>query len=154
METIAFDLPTIAGVLKRLCAFFLFLWGILIAAILVDLWDGVKTARKLKEPIKSHQLRITIDKMTEYWRLMLIAALVDLVGSVFTFYIVPYLSILLCLGLVGVEGKSLFEHAKRRKSKAIEMKDIIQAVIRAANDKDAVAAFENIRDFIEKTKKK
>ncbi|MBD5131900.1 MAG: hypothetical protein HDT28_04830 [Clostridiales bacterium] len=154
METITFDLPTIAGVLKRLCAFFLFLWGILIVAIFVDLWDGVKTARILKEPIRSHKLRITIDKITEYWRPMLIAALVDLIGSVFTFYIVPFASIFLCLGLLTVEGKSLYEHAKRRKSKVAELKDIMQGVIRAANDKDALAAIEAIRDFIETSKKK
>lgn len=148
MEIIAFDLHSIAGIMKRFGSFFLFLWLILIAAILLDLWDGVNTARKLKQPIKSHRLRITIEKITEYWRLMLIAALVDIIGAVFTFYAVPFLSILFCLGLIGVEAKSMFEHAKRRKSKAVEMKEIMKSIVTAANDKDALQAFKTICEYI------
>lgn len=148
MEIIAFDLHSIAGIMKRFGSFFLFLWLILIAAILLDLWDGVNTARKLKQPIKSHRLRITIEKITEYWRLMLIAALVDIIGAVFTFYSVPFLSILFCLGLIGVEAKSMFEHAKRRKSKAVEMKEIMKSIVTAANDKDALQAFKTICEYI------
>lgn len=154
MEMIEFELISVLEILKHFGLIFVFLWLVLIAAIMLDLWDAISTAKKLNERIKSHRLRITVDKITEYWRFMLIAAIVDLVGSLFTFYIVPFVSILFCLGLVGVEIKSLFEHAKRRKSKTVEMKDIIQAIIRAANDKDAVAAYKNVCEFIEKGEKK
>lgn len=148
METITFDIQSITTILRRFGSFFVFLWLILIAAILLDLWDGVHTARKMNEPIKSHRLRVTIQKITEYWRLMLIAALVDSVGALFTFYNIPYLSILFCLCLVGVEAKSMFEHAKRRKSRTVEMKDILGIIIRAVNDKDADNAYRKIREYI------
>lgn len=154
MEMIEFELISVLEILKHFGMIFLFLWIILIAAIMLDLWDAISTAKKLHERIKSHRLRITVEKITEYWRFMLIAAMVDLVGSLFTFYIVPFVSILFCLGLVGVEIKSLFEHAKRRKSKAVEMKEIMQAIIRAANDKDAVEAFKNIQEFVTNSQKK
>lgn len=154
MEIIALDFLSIGGVLKRFGMVFLFLWLLLIMAICLDLWDAISTAKKLNEPIKSHSLRITIQKITEYWRFMLIAAIVDLVGSLFTFYIIPFASILFCLGLLGVEIKSLFEHAKRRKSKAVEMKQVMETIIRAANDKDALEAFKNIQDFITNSQKK
>lgn len=148
MQTIPFDAESFMAVIIRFGTFFVFLWMILVAAILIDLWDGVHTARKMKEPIRSHRLRITVQKITEYWRLMLIAALVDCVGALFTFYTIPYLSILFCLCLVGVEAKSMFEHAKRRKSRAVEMKDILGIIIRAVNDKDADNAYRKIREYI------
>lgn len=152
MEMISFDIETISGILKRFGLIFLFLWGLLICAIILDLWDGISTAKKLRETIKSHYMRITIQKTAEYWRFMLIAAIVDLLGSLFTFYVVPFASILFCLGLLGVEIKSLFEHAKRRKSRAVEMKQVIGAILSAATEKDAVKAYENIRAYIDTSK--
>lgn len=151
---IEFELISVLTILKRFGMIFIFLWGILLVAVGIDLWDAISTAKKLHEPIKSHSMRTTGNKIAEYWRFMLIAALLDLLGSLFTFYIIPFASILFCLGLVCVEIKSLFEHAKRRKSKAVEMKEIMQAIIRAANDKDAVEAFKNIQEFVTNSQKK
>ena len=42
------------------------LWLLVIIAVLIDLWDGVMTARKMGKKIHSHKLRITISKMGEY----------------------------------------------------------------------------------------
>lgn len=153
MEIIAFDLTTIFNKLILFVMIFLFLFGLMVAAIMIDLWDGISTAKKLGEEIKSHILRITMRKVSEYFRFLLIAFLVDILGSIFMVYIIPFGSILFCLGLVCVEIKSLFEHAKRRKSKAVEMKEVLQTIIRAANDHDAVQAFNNIQEFIKTNSK-
>lgn len=135
------------------CAISVMLWILLIAAILLDLWDGVYTAKKTHQRIHSHKLRITIDKMTEYWRLMLIGFFIDTIGVLFPIYALPYISILFCIGLIGVEAKSMLEHAKRRNSKAMEAKDIISNIIAAATEKDATTIFEKINEYINRDKK-
>ncbi len=39
---------------------------LVIAAIMLDLWDGVHTAKKTHQRVHSHKLRVTIAKMSEY----------------------------------------------------------------------------------------
>ena len=55
------------------------LWVLIIAAILVDLWDRVYTNKKLGKKIESHKMRITLEKVSEYWRFMIIAFTIDMV---------------------------------------------------------------------------
>lgn len=124
------------------------LWVLVIAAIMLDLWDGVYTAKVTHQRIHSHKLRVTVDKISEYWRLMLIGFIIDTIGVLFPVYAFPYLSILFCVGLIGVEAKSMFEHAKRRKSKAIEAKDIIKTIIACATEKDARALLEQFNEYL------
>ena len=45
---------------------------LVIVAIMLDLWDGVHTAKKTNQRVHSHKLRVTIAKMCEYWRFILI----------------------------------------------------------------------------------
>ena len=59
---------------------------LVIAAIMLDLWDGVHTAKKTNQRVHSHKLRVTIAKMSEYWRFILIGFLVDCLGIFFSFY--------------------------------------------------------------------
>lgn len=124
------------------------LWLLVILAILLDLWDGVYTAKATHQRIHSHKLRVTIDKVSEYWRLMLIGFIIDTIGVLFPVYSLPFLSIVFCVGLIGVEAKSMFEHAKRRKSKALEAKDIISMVVACASEGDAHSVLEKINDYL------
>lgn len=93
---------------------------LVITAILVDLWDGVHTAKRTNERVHSHKLRVTIAKISEYWRFILIGFLVDCLGIIFSFYILPFVAVLFGAGLIAVEAKSMFEHAHRRKSHTAE----------------------------------
>ena len=50
------------------------LWVLVMIAVLIDLWDGVQTAKKLHKRVHSHKLRVTITKMENigvlcYWDL-------------------------------------------------------------------------------------
>ncbi len=120
------------------------LWVLVILAVLIDLWDGVYTAKTLKRRIHSHKLRITIAKLGEYWRIMLLGFVADCIGVLFPFYALPYLSILICLGIIGIEMKSVWEHAKKRKSKAAELPAIMQTIVECATEKDAEAIIKRI----------
>jgi hypothetical protein len=120
------------------------LWLLVIIAVLIDLWDGVMTARQLGKKIHSHKLRITINKMGEYWRIMLLGFVFDFIGVIFPWYGYPYLSILICVGIVLIEIKSVYEHIKRRKSKATELPAMIQKVIEVASSDEAEKVIKEI----------
>lgn len=110
---------------------------LVIVAIMLDLWDGVHTARKTNQRVHSHKLRVTIDKMSEYWRFILIGFLVDILGCFFAFYVLPFVTVLFGLGLICVEAKSMFEHANRRKSHTTELPEIIRGIVNCAHEADA-----------------
>lgn len=110
---------------------------LVIVAIMLDLWDGVYTARVTRQRIHSHKLRVTIAKMSEYWRFLLIGFLVDCLGVIFDFYFLPFVAVLFGVGLIAVEAKSMFEHAGRRKSHMVEVPEIISSIIAAVDRKDA-----------------
>lgn len=122
----------------------------LVVAPLIDLWDGVYTAKKLHEPIRSHRIRKTVQKIGEYWRLMFIALLVDTFGILFPWYALPYLSVAVTVGIIVIEGKSIWEHARRRKSELVQLKDIASRIIECANEKDAGKLIKAIKEELDK----
>lgn len=117
---------------------------LVILAIIMDLWDGVYTARRIGERIHSHKLRVTLAKISEYFRFIAIGFLVDCVGMLFPFYFMPYVTMLFGVGLTIVEAKSMFEHARKRHSDTVEVPDIIRSIIACAKEKDAHALIEQI----------
>lgn len=118
---------------------------LVITAILLDLWDGVHTAKRTNERVHSHKLRVTIAKISEYWRFILIGFLVDCLGVIFSFYILPFVAVLFGAGLIAVEAKSMFEHAHRRKSHTAQLPDIVSSIISAVDKKDAQKVLERLK---------
>lgn len=117
---------------------------VIVGAIMMDLWDGVYTAKVTKVKVHSHKLRVTIEKMSEYWRFCAIGFLIDCIGMIFTWYDLPFLAIIFGVGLVCVEIKSMFEHAKKRKSSTMDLPKLLKSIQDATTKKDAQA----ILDFI------
>lgn len=120
---------------------------LVIMAIMLDLWDGVHTARKMNQRVHSHKLRVTIAKMSEYWRFILIGFLVDCIGIFFSFYLLPFVTAMFGVGLIVVEAKSMFEHANRRKSHTKELPDILNDIICAVDRKDAENLLKRLADY-------
>ncbi|MBD5506276.1 MAG: hypothetical protein HDR09_21615 [Lachnospiraceae bacterium] len=125
---------------------------LVVMAIMLDLWDGVHTARITKERVHSHKLRVTIDKMSEYWRFILIGFLIDCIGIIFAFYIIPFVAILFGIGLIIIEIKSMFEHAKRRKSHTTDLPTILKKIVECANEKDAHDLIDKITALVTEPK--
>lgn len=119
---------------------------LVIAAIMLDLWDGVHTAKMTNQRIHSHKLRVTISKISEYFRFIMIGFLVDCLGFFFNFYPLPFVALLFGAGLIAVEAKSMFEHANRRKSHATELPTIIKSIMDCVNEKDARKIIERLTD--------
>lgn len=122
---------------------------LVIAAIMLDLWDGVHTAKKTNQRVHTHKLRVTITKMSEYWRFILIGFLVDCLGVFFSFYVMPFVAVLFGAGLIVVEAKSMFEHASRRKSHTKQLPEIIKSIIECAHEKDAQKILEQFTTITE-----
>lgn len=121
---------------------------LVITSIILDLWDGVHTAKKTNQRVHSHKLRVTIQKMSEYFRFILIGFLVDCIGILFSFYALPFVTLLFGVGLIIVEAKSMFEHANRRKSHVTQMPDIIKGIVECSHDKDAKKIVEKIQSLL------
>lgn len=119
---------------------------VVITAIMLDLWDGVHTAKKTHERVHSHRLRVTIAKISEYWRLLLIGFLIDCLGVLFDFYFLPFVALLFGAGLIVVEAKSMFEHASKRKSHAVELPEIISKIVSATTSTDARKIIDTLKE--------
>lgn len=103
-------------------AWYLFIVAICILATAVfsicDAFSGIYTAWKTNEPIRSHLLRKTIEKMCVYWFFQFLVAILGFIISLIlpTHYDLPYLSMVLAVAICGVELWSIYENHKRIKN--------------------------------------
>lgn len=125
------------------------LWVFVILAVLIDLWDGVYTAKVVGVRVRSHKFRATVRKIGEYWRFILMGFIADTIGVLFPFWAWPYLSILICLAVIAIECKSVFEHAKKRKSHVADIPAMIQEMVDCATEHDAISLIARIKEMID-----
>lgn len=120
---------------------------LVIMAIVIDLIDGIRTARITGERVHSHKLRVTINKIIGYWSLVVIGMILDCLLAMIDLFALPYCVVVTGACLVLVEGVSLIEHARRRKSDEAVAPVIIAKIISAMNKKDATEVIEMINDL-------
>ena len=125
---------------------------LVVAASFIDLWTGLEAARANKEPISSHALRRTVNKIVDYLRVMLFAGLIDTLGLFFAWYVLPYFLIVCTLGVLLIEWRSVIENSRKKKSHAADIVDAVEDIIKAATEKDAERIIERLKQ--EKGKKK
>lgn len=126
--------------LMFICAVAIFL------AVLLDLNTGINAARKNKERIKSKVLRRTVTKILDYYRVLFFGIIIDVLGLAFPWYDVPYCAVFVTIGIVLIEAKSVLENYKKMKSAAVQVPDMLEQIIKAANDKDAAEIIRKIKD--------
>lgn len=102
---------------------------LVVVACLIDLWTGVDAARKNREKIKSGILRRTVAKILDYLRVVVFGVLIDVLGLAFPWYSIPYASLLVTLGILLIEGKSVIENYQKSKSSAAKVVDMISTII-------------------------
>ena len=110
---------------------------LVVAAALIDMWTGVDAARASKEKIRSHSLRKTVRKMIDYLRIVIFGCLIDILGLFFPWYDIPYACIVVTLGVILIEDKSVVENLKKKRSSAAQIVDIVGQIIECADEKDA-----------------
>lgn len=110
---------------------------LVIAAALLDMWTGVDAAIANRERIRSHSLRKTVRKVIDYLRIVVFGVLIDILGLFFPWYDIPYACIIVTLGVILIEGKSVIENFKKKRSSAAQVLDIVAKIIECADEKDA-----------------
>lgn len=119
---------------------------LVIVACLIDLWTGVDAARKNKEKIRSKILRRTVTKMLDYVRVIFVGVLIDILGLSFTWYAMPYCAVIVTLGILIIEAKSVLENFHKKKSSAAQVVDIIEAIVEATDNETAEKIIKAIKD--------
>lgn len=94
-----------------------------------DMLYAVNTAKKLREPIRSHRFRKTVEKIALYWGAQLLIFMVGLMGTLFPWYNLPYLSMLAAMLICYIEGKSIVEKFKRRKDHMSKIPEAISEIV-------------------------
>lgn len=118
----------------------------ILLAVLIDLSTGLERAKKCKERIKSHILRRTISKVVDYYRLLFFGVIIDVLGLAFVWYNMPYCAVVVAVGVVLIEAKSVLENYQKMKSAARAMPDVVRQIVEAVTDKDAEKIIELIKD--------
>lgn len=122
-------------------------------ASFIDMWTGIDAAKANKEKISSHGLRKTMTKITDYLRILMFALLPDVLGLFFSWYTMPYVAVLVTLGALGIEGISVVENSKKKKSSAGNIVDMISKIVECASEKDATALLTEIQTKLQNDKK-
>jgi hypothetical protein len=84
------------------------------AAIAVDLIAGVTKARAIGEARTSVGLRLTVVKFKDYYSMLIIASVIDVLLSVLPAYGLPYATFIIGLYLVVIEWLSVREKASEK----------------------------------------
>ena len=119
-------------------------WFFMVVSSIVDFWSGTTTAKALGQALMSHGFRRTVTKIGDYVRLMLFALMFDILGSLLSFYIVPFATILCTIAVIYIEGKSVVENSKRKKAHAADVPDIVKKIVQAVSQKDAEIILEQL----------
>lgn len=138
-----FNLP--AGLNRGIMIAFL-LCVLVCAAALIDMWTGIDAAKTNKEKIMSHGLRKTVRKIIDYLRIVYFFLLIDILGAIFVWYNLPYCAILATLGVLLIEGRSVIENSKKKKSAAGRVVDVVQEVISCVDSEKAQKVIEMIKE--------
>ena len=127
--------------LQMLLVMMAILYAGVFVAVVIDLFFGVRRAKHLNIARTSSGYRRTISKLTNYFGLMLMLSIADIVASVV--FKMPYFTVAGAVGIVLVEAKSVFENLKQQEKniaevqsmllKIFEHKDEIQAILSMLN---------------------
>lgn len=123
-------------------------WLFMILSSIVDFWSGTTTAKALGQALMSHGFRRTITKIGDYVRLMLFALMFDILGSLLSFYIIPFATILYTVAVIYIEGKSVVENSKRKKAHAAEVPDIVKQIVQATTAKQGHEILDKISQLL------
>lgn len=125
----------------------IFICSILICiACLMDMWTGIDAARANKEKIRSKPLRKTGMKIVDYFRLIIIFVLIDVLGLCFPWYNLPYGAIIGTAGVLFVEGFSVVENLRRKRSHAAEVADVAAKIVKCLTTEDAEKIIKMIKE--------
>ena len=129
-------------------------WIGMAVACFADMWSGVSPARAIGEKVHSHRLRETFQKIKDYAGVLLPFLFIDIIGSMFSFYHLPFCQIVIAIGCILIEGWSVLENKKRKRSHAALLPGLVTNIVKCARAKDAEAIIEAIQRLSTKNDEK
>lgn len=123
-------------------------WFFMVVSSIVDFWSGIDTAKALGQALMSNGFRRTVTKIGDYVRLMLFALMFDILGSLLSFYIAPFATILCTIAIIYIEGKSVVENSKRKKAHAAEVPNIVKQIVQATTTEQGHEILSNISKLL------
>jgi len=127
--------------LKALLTVLGVLYTCVFVSVLIDLFFGVKRAKRLKIARTSFGYRRTITKLTSYFGLMLMLSIADIAASVI--FKMPYFTVIGAIGIVVVEAKSVFENLKQQEKSVEEIPKALQKLFERKEGIQALISFLN-----------
>lgn len=121
-----------------------------VVSVLFDLQTGVSAAKKQHEQIKSKNLRRTIAKILDYLRVVCFGLMIDVLGINFDWYRLPFCVLVVTLGVILIEAKSVLENYHKSKSAAAMLPDMLTRIIQAATEEDAIKLIKEIKSNTKK----
>lgn len=128
------------------------MWVVMVLAVCVDLWAGVDSARARDEKIYSGGLRRTFSKLGDYWRIQVMALIFDLIGSCLSWYNLPYASVLITAAIVLIEGRSVWENERAKRSNVAKLPRAIRDIINCSTAKSAEELIKKIKELDDEKK--
>lgn len=120
----------------------------MIVSCVTDLISGIDAARAIGEKLHSHGLRETVKKIKDYTAVMFPFLFIDIIGSLFEFYFLPFATLLIMIGSMLIEGWSVVENKRRKHSHAALLPTLAKEIIECTREKDAVAIIETIQKTV------
>ena len=123
---------------KALLTVLIVLYACVFVSVFIDLFFGVKRAKRLKIVRTSFGYRRTITKLTSYFGLMLMLSVADVAASVI--FKMPYFTVIGAIGIIIVEAKSVFENIHKEEKNISEVQKLL---LKLFENKDAIQSLIN-----------
>lgn len=117
------------------------LYSCVLMSVIVDLFFGVKRAKRLKIVRTSFGYRRTITKLTSYFGLMIMLSIADIVASVL--FDMPYFTVIGAIGIVLVESKSVLENIKQETKNVDEVQKMFLKLFENKEEIQSIISFLN-----------
>lgn len=124
------------------------MWSFEVMAVLIDFWSGTNTARALGQKLDSGGFRRSFAKLGDYWRVTVMFLFIDITGSFFRWYSLPFATMLIAMGVVLTEGRSVYENARAKKSQIQKLPENIRAIIRCSDAKSASELLQKLTETL------
>ena len=126
---------------KALLTVLVVLYACVFVSVFIDLFFGVKRAKRLKIVRTSFGYRRTITKLTSYFGLLLMLSIADIAASVI--FKMPYFTVIGAIGIVAVEAKSVFENIHKDEKNIAEVQKLLLKLFESKEEIQSLINFLN-----------
>ena len=114
--------------LKSLSLILVIFYFCILMAILLDLASGIDRAKRNNEVRTSYGLRRTVYKVRDYFSVIMLFTIADVVASVW--FTMPFFTAIGTISLVFIEAKSVYENKKGLNKGIKDLPDVLLQILK------------------------